>query len=465
MNQQVVFKSPPTVGRFMLSDGFVRLIVGPVGSGKSVGCIMELLRRAREQAPDSRGVRNTRFAVVRNTLQQLRQTCLADIQLWLGPIAPFKVTDQTVQIRMTLPDGTRMESDWLLIPLDTKEDQQRLLSLNLTGAWMSEFREIPLTIVDALTGRVGRWPAKAVAPLTWHGIIGESNPPDEDSEWYKKLEIETPRDWRVFRQPGGLDAKAENTENLPPNYYEKLAENNSPDWVDVHVHAKYGKSLSGQAVFRASFRGDWHVTYDDLLTIPSYPLMIAQDFGRTPACLITQVDTHGRLIVHDECTSTDMGLEQFVTSILKPKLFARFPGMRSFMIADPAGKAKSQIREESHFDALRRLGFKAYPAPTNDLDPRLRAVEQLFLRSINGGPAILISGTNCPNLVQALKFHYRYKRKQNNELDDKPEKTHPWSDLADALQYAALGANGNYASQMTEPLVVRRPRPNAAGWT
>jgi len=467
VNKQVVFTSPPTVGKFMLSDGFTRLIIGPVGSGKSVGCIMELLRRAREQAPNSRGVRHTRFAVIRNTLQQLRQTCLADIQLWIGPIAPFRVTDQTVQIRCDLPDGTKVESDWMLIPLDTKEDQQRLLSLNLTGAWMSEFREIPTTIVDALSGRVGRWPAKAIAPLTWHGLIGESNPPDEDSEWYTKLEIDTPPDWRIFKQPGGMDPLAENRANLPDDYYENLVANNSPDWVDVHVHAKYGKSLSGQAVFRASFRPDWHVTYNSLQPVPSYPLMIAQDFGRTPACLITQVDTRGRLLVMNECISVDMGLEQFVVSALKPKLFSMYPGMRSFMIADPAGRQKSQMNEESLFDGLKRLGIKAYPAPTNDLDPRLRSVEQLFLRSIDGGPAVLIDGGNCPNLVQALKYHYRYKRKQNHELDDKPEKSHPWSDLADALQYASLGANGNYASRvvMQDQPIVRRPRPTAAGWT
>jgi hypothetical protein len=460
------FKSPPTVGRFMLDTSFIRFIIGPVGSGKSVGCIMEMLRRAREQAPNGRGIRQTRFAIVRNTLQQLRQTCLADIQMWLAPICNFRVTDQTVQIRLDLPDGTKVESDWLLMPLDTEADVRRLLSLNLTAAWVSEFREIPLKVIDGLVGRLGRYPAKAVAPLTWHGLIGESNPPDEDSEWFSKIENERPPNWMVFHQPGGMEPNAENRNSLPHDYYENLVANNSSDWVDVHVHAKYGKSLSGQAVFRATFRPDFHVVYGGFAAVPGIPLMIGQDFGRTPACLLAQTDLHGRLIVYRECTSIDMGIEKFVVSTLRPVLAQHYVGFNAFMLADPAGRHKQQVGEESPFDALKRLAFRVYPAPTNDLEPRLRAVEQLFLRSVNGGPAIIIDAVGCPQLVHALKFGYRYKRKKTGDLDETPEKSHPWSDLADSLQYLALGVNGNYIGNLiriSQPRA-KGPRITAASW-
>lgn len=450
----------------MLDDHFVRLIMGPVGSGKSAGCFMELLRRASLQQPDSQGVRRTRFAVVRNTLQQLRQTCLADIQLWLSSIAHFRVTDQTVQIRLQLKDGTKVESDWMLIPLDTKQDQQRLLSLNLTGAWVSEFREVPLEIIDALAGRCGRYPAKAIAKPSWYGIIAESNPPDEDSEWYTKLEIDTPPNWKLFKQPGGLTEQAENIENLPDNYYPNLAANNNPDWVDIHVHAKYGKSLSGQAVFRATFNPGIHVDYNGLKLMDNMPIMIGQDFGRTPASLFGQVDPHGRLcVLREAATLTDdtQGIDKFSTKVLKPLIFQHYPNREIYMIGDPSGRSKTQTYEESPFDVLKKHGFMVYPAPTNDLEPRLRAVEQLFLLQMG----IIIDGLNCPMLVQALKFHYRYKRKQTGTLDETPEKNHPWSDLADCLQYMALAVNGNYIGNL---IARRRPRvqvtrPSVASWT
>jgi hypothetical protein len=261
-----------------------------------------------------------------------------------------------------------------------------------------------------------------------------------------------------------MEPTAENRENLPDGYYESLIESNTEDWVDVHVHAKYGKSLAGQAVFRTSFKPDIHVTYQPLIVNTLKPMMIAQDFGRTPACLFCQVDAMGRLVIFREAISNGMGIEQFAHTIIRPLVMEYYPGAKLFMIADPAGRQKSQVGEESPFDALKRLGFRVYPAPTNDLDPRLRAAEQMLLRR----DGVLIDGNNCPLLVQSLKSYYRYKRsKQTKELDDKPEKTHPWSDLGDCFQYAALGATGDYTAQVIADTTPRprAPRPSVASWT
>lgn len=463
----ITYNAPPTVSRFMLDNSLVRTLTGPYGSGKTTGMVMELARRMMMEHADASNVRRTKFVVVRNTAQQLRQSVLEEIRKWLAPAMNFKVTDSTVQFRFKHSEMGTIESDWLLIPLDKPEDQQRLLSLNITGGWVSEFREVPLPLFEALLGRCGRYVPLGVSENAWHGLIAESNPPDEDSDWYNKIEITRPPDWQCFAQAGGLDPQAENRENLPPNYYERLAANNNPDWVDVHVHGKYGKSLSGQAVFRRTFQPSFHVTYNELRPIPSMPLMLAQDFGRTPATLVTQVDNRARLVVLREVTAEGMGIEQFATTKLRPALIQHFAGLPSFMIADPSGRDKGQITEESPFDCLRRLGFTVYAAPTNDLEPRLRAVEELLLRQIDGGPMLLIDGGNCPQLVSAMKFHYRYTRKKNTELDDKPEKSHPWSDLADDLQYAALGSKGNYAAKavmMNQPRQ-RRPVASASGWT
>lgn len=465
MNSPVLrYKAPPTVSRFMLDDHKVRLLLGPYGSGKTTGCIMELAKRMLEEFPDAGGVRRTRFVIVRNTAQQLRQTILEDIRKWLQPVMQYKVTDSTIVFDFVHPTQGKIHSEWMLIPLDKPEDQQRLLSLNITGGWVSEYREIPISVVEALLGRVGRFRPLGVPKNAWYGIIGESNPPDEDSEWFIKMEVDKPNNWEVFKQPGGMDPQAENRENLPDGYYESLIESNTEDWVDVHVHAKYGKSLAGQAVFRTSFKPDVHVTYSGLTPNSLKPIMIAQDFGRTPAALFCQVDAIGRLLILREAVSNGMGIEQFAVSLLRPLLLAHYTSTKSFIIGDPAGRQKSQVGEESPFEALKRLGFRAYPAPTNDLDPRIRAAEQIMLRR----DGLLIDGVNCPLLVQALKSYYRYKRsKQSGELDEKPEKTHPWSDLGDCFQYAALGATGDYVAQVIADTTPRPrgPRPSVASWT
>ncbi len=62
---QIVYTAPKTCARFMVSEAALRLIAGPVGSGKTTACIFELFRRAAAQAPSLDGYRYTRFAICR----------------------------------------------------------------------------------------------------------------------------------------------------------------------------------------------------------------------------------------------------------------------------------------------------------------------------------------------------------------------------------------------------------------
>ena len=49
------FSTSPTVAKFMKSKGFVRGLLGPVGSGKSYACCAELWRRAVQQKALAQG--------------------------------------------------------------------------------------------------------------------------------------------------------------------------------------------------------------------------------------------------------------------------------------------------------------------------------------------------------------------------------------------------------------------------
>jgi len=57
------FEAAPTLWRMLQSDAFARVVKGPVGSGKTSACVIEIGRRAVYQKPDAKGVRRTRFAV------------------------------------------------------------------------------------------------------------------------------------------------------------------------------------------------------------------------------------------------------------------------------------------------------------------------------------------------------------------------------------------------------------------
>ena len=466
----LVYQPPPTIERFMMSEALVRCVVGPVGSGKSMGMIMELFRRASQQAPSTgSNIRHTRFAIVRNTLQQLRVTVLTDIQQYLQPMISYFVTDSTIRIRAPLADGTVVHSDWLMIPLDTVDDQRRLLSTQLTGAWVNECREVPIPILSALIGRLGRYPSKLMGGPSWFGCILDTNPWDTDSAYHERFVLSPTPSWQLFHQPSGIGPAAENAENLPPNYYENLMSGRDEDWSAVHVESAWGTSNAGQAVFRRSFHVPTHVRDIEAAVNPHRPVLIAMDFGRTPTALICQVDTMGRLIVFEEVVTQDQGLYQMVEEALKPKLLADpYAGKRAFVVADPAGSQRSQLSEQNAFDVLRELGLLAYPAPSNAIGPRLTAVERMLRSTIMGEPALQISRQGCPQLVRALANTYRYRRRRDGQFDDVPEKLHPASDLADCLQYGCMAVAANLTGR-----VISRDRPraanknpvSAAGWT
>jgi hypothetical protein len=481
---EINFDAPPTIGRFMDSEAFARFIIGPVGSGKTTGAIFELLKRASQQARGADGVRRTRWAIVRQTLEQLRMTVLLDILSWLRPIARYRVSDKLVIIRFG-----DVYSEWFLIPLEDMEDQRRLLSMQLTGAWLSEAIEMSADLVDAIAGRCGRFPSAADGGATWFGLIGDTNAPTEGSDWHRLFEDEKPPDWQVFRQPSGLSEHAENldyllqtptTLQLPVGhpirlaqgrtYYERLARGHNSDWVNRYVHAQYGEDPSGSAVFRGSFKRTFHVK-QGTYPISGYPILIGQDFGRSPCSIICQTDHLGRLVVLDEVIAEDIGLELHVTTALKPRLYSdRYAGHRFAAVGDPSGVAKGNFLEENSFDVLQRLGIPAFPAGTNNIDPRIQAVETLLLQQRDGGPALLVDEDRCPTLVRALSGAYRFSKTQAGITKPLPDKTHPWSDVADALQYVCLAVNSglvNFIAKRIRPKSDRPKRPpvTAAGWT
>jgi hypothetical protein len=113
-----------------------------------------------------------------------------------------------------------------------------------------------------------------------------------------------------------------------------------------------------------------------------------------------------------EVPATNMGLEKHIEENLRPRLFSdKFMSSRVILVGDPSGIAKGTIAEETCFEALKRMGLPAFPAPTNDIDPRLRAVEALLGKQVNGGPALCINAKGCPWLVRAMTGGYRYHKR------------------------------------------------------
>ena len=445
---------------FMMSDSKMRVLMGPVGSGKSVASCFEVVRRASMQKPNKLGIRRSRVAIVRETARQLQDTTIKTFHDWFPPGVCGNYMRTTKTYYLKVGD---VECEIMFRALDDSDDVANLNSLELTFAWFNECRDINPDIVDAMSKRIGRFPSAKDGGPTWFGMWGDTNPPTMDTWWYYQMEHldstdgVSPNDngWAVFKQPSGRSQDAENIENLPEGYYD--TQGRSDEYIRVYIDGEYGLSTAGQPVYKY-FRPDYHMAEQTLQPIINgvRPIIIGMDLGLTPAAVIGQQDPRGRILILDEAVSFDMGIQRFVRTVLKPLITERFSAAPILVISDPAGVQRAQTDERSAVDIIKAEGFRVMPAKTNNVSARLSAVDDFLMRQVDGDSAFLVD-PRCTRLKAAMMGGYRFHKKNGNIEKNKH------SHVAEALQYLMLHINSTADGLITQK---REIKPVAAGgWT
>ena len=450
---------------FMKDESFFRALRGPVGSGKSVCCCVELFRRALQQEKDSNGVRRSRWAVIRNTNPQLKTTT---IKTWLD----WFPEQEWGKFQWSVPythhiQRQDLDLEVIFLALDRPEDVKKLLSLELTGIWINEAREINKNIIDACSMRVGRFPSMKDGGCTWTGVIADTNAPEEDHWWpimsgevpipdhIPKEEAKMlvkPENWSFFTQPAGMleeknedgniigytpNENAENRNNMRKDYYPNIVQGKTKSWIDVYVMNRLGSIKDGKPVY-PNFAPDVHVSKEEIPVAAGVPIYMGVDFGLTPAAVIGQ-KVRGRWLLLQEIVAFDMGIVKF-SEVLRQELLTRYPSNEVIIFGDPAGDFRAQTDESTPFQILRGAGLNARPAPSNDVALRLESVSTTLNRMVDGLSGLLID-FRCRNIIKGFEGGYQYRRIQvsGERYDDKPEKNH-FSHIHDALQYLMLGA-------------------------
>ena len=470
----------------MKSDIFFRGIRGPVGSGKSVACCVEVFRRALAQQPNAAGIRKSRWAIIRNTNPQLRTTT---IKTWLDwfPEADWGRFTWSVPYTHHIRKAD-LDVEVLFLALDRPEDVKKLLSLELTGVWVNEAREVPKSIIDACTMRVGRFPSMREGGPSWTGVIADTNAPEEDHWWpimagevpipdhiprEQALMLRRPDNWEFFTQPAAmLEVKgedgaivdyernnlAENQQHMMKAYYSNLIRGKTKSWIDVYVMNKLGMIQDGKPVY-PMFAAETHIAKEEIPVAASMPLYVGIDFGLTPAAVFAQ-KVRGRWFVLSEIVAIDMGVVRFA-ELLRTEIATRFDACSEvLMYGDPAGDFRAQTDESTPFQILRGAGLRAYPTHSNSVDLRLEAVTSQLTKMADGKPALMLD-RRCPTLIKGFEGGYSYKRMEvsGERYADKPDKN-MFSHVHDAFQYLLLGAGEGRALMNSQrplkPVVARR---------
>ncbi len=447
-------------------NNFVRVIMGPYGSGKSTWAATEIVARACAMPIWYAGRRRSRWAIVRNTSGELQSTTLATWLSWFEDLGDIKRRQKPIlTYEHTFNDGFGIvELELLFIALDRPEDVRKIKSLELTGCYINELSEVPQAALAHMKGRVNRYPSKAFCHEPyWSGIIADTNPPEDDHWIYKDFELNTYENHILFKQPPGLlkdkngkwvrNPEADNANHLPDNYYEMLAEGQSLEFIKVFCLGEYGAVGFGKRV-HPEFNPDFHAV-EGLQAIQGEKLILGWDFGLTPACVVLQVSPRGQLLGLKEYIGDGLGIRSFAESIVIPSLLKDFQYSKVGMsFGDPAGNARNEIVEEmSCIGELNSLGIPTQAARTNDIAPRLGSVKYFLNKMIDGKPAFVIDKKNCPTLFKGFMKDYVYARVAvagEERYKDKPTKNMS-SHIQDALGYACLEiASDNITREKTK---------------
>lgn len=448
----IQYTPPPTVRDFIkhYTPGklFLDWIVGPVGSGKTTGIFFKLCYMAQLQDPSPiDGIRRSRCVVVRNTGNQLNDTTIKSFNYWFkdGQAGKWKATTKDFILRYG-----DVECEVLFRPLDSADDVDRVLSLEVTFAIIDEFVQLPRAIVEALSARCGRYPPKIEGGATNWGMWGASNPGNESDWWYQFLEDqaalpegEAPDNWKYFKQPSGFadgtdryqGLRAENLENLPGKalYYTNLAVGKAAHWIKQFIEVEWGYSLSGKPVF-PMFNKDFHVSKRPLVPNRSRQLIAGYDPGMQSGLVLGQYDDSvGRVLIFDELVLEDYATDRLIAEKFKPLLRTKYQGFELIVVPDPASANRAQGQQDNSVMRELKKHFAVKEDTDNTIDSRLSPAQYYMMRLTQDGPALSID-PRCVRLIRALVGGYKFTVNKGDNRRETPDKNFH-SHVADAFTY------------------------------
>lgn len=478
------YTPPGPVGQsFLNSTALTTFIMGPLGGGKTTLCaffriICATFAPIAWHPEDKKPTRMCRWIVLRDTFRSAEKTVLESWKQWFPKGFPGSKwaggNDRPVThtLRFMGIDGVRVEVVTEFAGLGENSIETLMKGREYSGGWLNEADTHADGALDDLEQRVGRYPSAnlllTIAELEelsaklgrqiislprQRRVIGDLNAPTIDSYVYKKfIKAPTP-DRHLVRQPSGRSPEAENLFNLEADYYDRIIRNQDEHFVKRMVDNEFGYSRHGKPVYE-KFNRAIHVARHRLDFEPKLTLGIGIDISTNtlnPAAVFGQVKGTGRIAAIDElCLGHGVGAARFAEG-LKRKIDQDYSSASKIRIwCDPAAEYGAD-REGGQLAAMETIALiLALPVlipggGSNELGLRLDAVKTELRGYHEPNSELIICPQKCPLLLEGFDGKYRFKRRPetaSTEFEEQPEKTHPWSDLQDALQYLIIGFRG-----------------------
>lgn len=437
----LVYNCGPVARKFHADrQSRVKLLLGPFATGKTSSCAFDIIEIASKMVVPVLGVKKSRFAVIRNTYPELRDTTIRSYFDWFPPEI-FGTYNQTDKIYKIKYDDREIEI--LFKALDSPKDVRDLLSLELTGAHVDEAREIHVDVIKGLLGRVGRYPSMKSTQgknpfLAPPQVILSTNYPSTQHWLYRDLVANPVEGYTIYEQ-----TQEENKHNLRPGYYEDLAKDyaDRPDLLKTLVQGTWGVTVAGKLVY-PEFRRSLHVSRHPLL--PREPVQVVRGWdntGLSPAIVLSYINATGQWCLFKEFTWENTGIMDATEEMIVWCSMNLHNSCTYKDIGDPAGSDTRDSVKKTPAMYIREMA-KQY-GKTIDITKgvqtfkvRRESVAGQLSKLVNGEPALVID-PSCTMVIDGFDGGYAFPEIGNSGVYRTEPAKNEYSHIHDAIQYPA----------------------------
>lgn len=444
------YKLSPTGAKASESTARVKLIWGPVRTGKSMwGCRQVFLKACHAAAVN----RSLRAIFVRDTYKNLRDTTLKD---WLtlfpdGKFGMLRGEQTAADYTLVLEDthtGKKHSHEVLFRHGQTAGDASSFLSSaygmivleEVVPAYMPTGEVSPGIAKEVFTIALTRLIQEGIenpelilvfnSPPRTHWVftdliqpMGTQYPQEHPEAWHdnRTMDLDILVDGKIRKVSIArfYFPPEENETNLRAGYYNELRailkmQGQSDDVIDRMIEGKITVLFPGLPVYGGDFVYEKHVR-PKLEPIPTQPLILGMDAGLTPAVTITQVDPRGRLLYLKEIQQSfdlsgrlirQVGHEEFA-AYCRSVISSEFMGLQDkAIIADPAINSLQPKDARALAEVWQDEGFRIVNGAIATAD-REEPMRRRLRLDVGGQPAVLFSQEGCPFLIDGMMGGFR----------------------------------------------------------
>ena len=453
----------PTQERFVNSRATEVVARGPRREGKSFAAYMGMVAHAQRQPKD---IWPIPWCICRDTATNIHRTVVPGAYRWQveckkhltaqlkhfiqkGDLAEeygqqlIKSLQAQEWVRITKRSNTEVlwlgnGNDWLisayLFGMDELKDISRFQSLELGGIW---FEEPAPAAEDDIGGGIqeAAW-IVAMSSLNYNVDKPRAqitmNPSDEDHWSHRRFvsDNENPDERVLMSIPRGENKHI-------PEWYRKHIDETLKSRPDLHrrlVMGLPGFVTKGRAV-AAAFSEVLHVSEVPLVPSKNTDLYLLWDFGLNPTAVGMQIGSSGHFNFLFSLTAPNMGMKQFIESVLQPYMNRHIPEVPLWHIGDPQGneRDKTDSTKTPVQHILDTLGGYWSSGPSR-WEPRRQAVQDALSATLQGAPLVQLDPTYCKDLKLSLRGGWHYRELPGGKYADRPEKD-KYSHAGDCFAY------------------------------